>query len=57
MEKRHQAAKLIVAAVLVVIAVLFLAGIISGGDILYQRIDNSTGAPAARADVLPVAKK
>ena len=36
MEKRNQAAKLIIGAVVVIIAVLFLAGIVSGHEIKYK---------------------
>ena len=36
MEKRNQAAKLIIGAVIVIIAVLFLAGIVSGHEIKYK---------------------
>ena len=45
MEKRNQAAKLIIGTVIVIIAVLFLAGIVSGHNLLYK------GAPLSREDI------
>lgn len=45
MEKRNQAAKLIIGAVVVIIAVLFLAGIVSRHDIKYK------SAPLSREDI------
>lgn len=45
MEKRNQAAKLIIGAVVVIIAVLFLAGIVSRHEIKYK------SAPLAREDI------
>lgn len=45
MEKRNQAAKLIIGAVVVIIAVLFLAGIVSQHDIKYK------SAPLSREDI------
>ena len=45
MEKRHQAAKLIIGAVVVIIAVLFLAGIVGGHDVKYK------SAPLSREDI------
>ncbi len=45
MEKRNQAAKLIVGAVIVIIAVLFLAGIVSQHDVKYK------AAPLSREDI------
>ena len=45
MEKRNQAAKLIIGAVVVIIAVLFLAGIVGGHDVKYK------SAPLSREDI------
>ena len=45
MEKRNQAAKLIIGAVVVIIAVMFLAGIISRRDITYK------ATPLSREDI------
>ena len=45
MEKRHQAAKLIIGAVVVIIAVLFLVGIVGGHDVKYK------SAPLSREDI------
>ncbi len=45
MEKRNQAAKLIIGAVVVIIAVLFLAGIVSQHEIKYK------SAPLSREDI------
>ena len=45
MEKRNQAAKLIIGAVVVIIAVLFLAGIVGGHDVKYK------STPLSREDV------
>ncbi len=45
MEKRNQAAKLIIGAVVVIIAVLFLVGIVSRHDITYK------SAPLSRDDI------
>jgi nitrite reductase (cytochrome c-552) len=45
MEKRNQAAKLIIGAVIVIIAVLFVAGIVSQHDIKYK------SAPLSRDDI------
>ncbi len=45
MEKRNQAAKLIIGAVVVIIAVLALAGIVAGRDIVYK------ASPLSREDV------
>ena len=51
MEKRNQAAKLLIGAVIVIIAVLFLAGIVGRRDLIYtpETPDTQTGAetPAA----------
>ena len=46
MEKRNQAAKLIIGTVIVIIAVLFVAGIVSGHDLKYK------AAPLAREDIV-----
>lgn len=45
MEKRNQAAKLIIGAVVVIIAVLFLAGIVGGHDVKYK------SSPLSRDDI------
>ena len=45
MEKRNQAAKLIIGAVVVIIAVLFLVGIVGGHDVKYK------SAPLSREDI------
>ena len=45
MEKRNQAAKLIIGAVVVIIAVLFLAGIVSQHEIKYK------SGPLSREDI------
>ena len=45
MEKRNQAAKLIIGAVVVIIAVLFLAGIVGQHDVMYK------SAPLSREDI------
>ena len=54
MEKRNQAAKLIIGAVVVIIAVLFLAGIVGGHDVKYKStplsrrgMNSSTGQKTA----------
>lgn len=46
MEKRNQAAKLIIGAVVVIIAVLFLAGIVGRHDVTYK------GSPLSREDIV-----
>ncbi|MBR0081235.1 MAG: ammonia-forming cytochrome c nitrite reductase subunit c552 [Clostridia bacterium] len=51
MEKRNQAAKLIIAGVLVALAVLFLCGVIGGKDILYHLRDRSAIGPLTRSDI------
>ena len=45
MEKRNQAAKLIIGAVVVIIAVLFLSGIVGGHDVKYKSV------PLSREDI------
>ena len=45
MEKRNQAAKLIIGAVVVIVAVLFLVGIVGGHDVKYK------SAPLSREDI------
>ncbi len=45
MEKRNQAAKLIIGTVIVIIAILFIAGIVSGHDLKYK------AAPLSREDI------
>ena len=45
MEKRNQAAKLIIGTVVIIIAVLFLAGIVAGHDLKYK------AAPLSREDI------
>ena len=45
MEKRNQAAKMIIGAVIVIIAVLFVAGIVAGHDLKYK------AAPLGREDI------
>ena len=45
MEKRNQAAKLIIGAVVVIIAVLFLAGIVGRHDVKYK------SSPLSREDI------
>lgn len=51
MEKRNQAAKLIIGGIIVALAVLFLAGIIGGKDILYHLGDRSAIGPLTRSDI------
>ena len=51
MEKRNQAAKLIVSGIIVALAILFLAGIIGGKDILYHLKDRSSIGPLTRSDI------
>ena len=51
MEKRNQAAKLIIGGIIVALAVLFLAGVIGGEDILYHLGDRSAIGPLTRADI------
>lgn len=45
MEKRNQAAKMIIGAVIVIIAVLFVAGVVAGHDLKYK------AAPLGREDI------
>lgn len=45
MEKRHQAAKLIIGAVVIIVAILALAGIVAGRHIMYKP------APLSREDI------
>ena len=51
MEKRNQAAKLIIGGIIVALAILFLAGIIGGKDILYHLKDRSSIGPLTRSDI------
>lgn len=51
MEKRNQAAKLIIAGVLVAIAILFLCGVIGGKDILYHLQNRDALGPLTRSDI------
>ena len=51
MEKRNQAAKLIIAGVLVAIAVLFICGVIGGKDIMYHLQNRDALGPLSRSDI------
>ncbi len=51
MEKRNQAAKLIVAGIVVALAVLFLCGVIGGKDILYHLKNRGDLGPLTRDDI------
>ena len=51
MEKRNQAAKLIIAGIVVAIAVLFLCGVIGGKEILYHLENRDSLGPLTRSDI------
>lgn len=51
MEKRNQAAKLIIAGIVVAIAILFLCGVIGGKDLLYHLVNRDALGPLTRSDI------
>ncbi len=51
MEKRNQAAKLLIGAIIVIIAILFLAGVQGGEHLMYHLKNRDKIGPLTRADI------
>ena len=51
MEKRHQALKLAISAVIVLLAILFLGGFVGGKDVLYHLQNRGSLGPLTREDI------